>query len=169
MGIGRRNRLNLVCVAVTLGAFWFIFFRQPAQTQQAARPPLPNPPPPPLPQQQPPDHRPHPDDDNVGLDAKFQRREDTEELLPAEQGLDEGVIEVPGFDAKAKIFPGASPQRLHGNVGLKPDGTPGIPLQPVPPKGNMAQYLRGNGFHVKLSDSISLDRDGNYIAMPLDD
>ncbi|EGD79787.1 hypothetical protein PTSG_10772 [Salpingoeca rosetta] len=49
---------------------------------------------------------------------------------------------------------------MHGHVGLKPDGTPGWqPSPPPPPTKHVGRELVGNGFYVKLSDSIPLDRD----------
>eukprot|EP00045_Choanoeca_perplexa_P010796 m.111844 g.111844 ORF g.111844 m.111844 type:complete len:699 (-) comp15399_c0_seq1:176-2272(-) len=64
-------------------------------------------------------------------------------------------------------FEGASPERMHGQVGLKPDGKPGWPLSTRPPTpNNVARELIGNGFYVKLSDSISLDRDVPDYRMP---
>eukprot|EP00052_Salpingoeca_macrocollata_P010883 m.84081 g.84081 ORF g.84081 m.84081 type:complete len:558 (-) comp17769_c0_seq2:57-1730(-) len=56
-------------------------------------------------------------------------------------------------------YAGSSPFRMHGVLGLKPDGTPGFPLSPRPqPPIDMAKELRDNGFFRRLSDSISLDR-----------
>eukprot|EP00730_Choanoeca_flexa_P005018 TRINITY_DN11865_c1_g3_i2.p1 TRINITY_DN11865_c1_g3~~TRINITY_DN11865_c1_g3_i2.p1 ORF type:complete len:587 (+),score=131.96 TRINITY_DN11865_c1_g3_i2:92-1852(+) len=64
-------------------------------------------------------------------------------------------------------FPGAGPERMHGQVGLKPDGSKGWPPSPRPPTPkNVAHELVGNGFYVKLSDSISLDREVPDFRMP---
>lgn len=58
-----------------------------------------------------------------------------------------------------RLWPNAQSWRLHGEVGLRGDGTPLWQPQPPPPSSaNVASELRSNGFYARLSDSISLDR-----------
>ncbi|EDQ87587.1 uncharacterized protein MONBRDRAFT_37866, partial [Monosiga brevicollis MX1] len=69
------------------------------------------------------------------------------------------------FGKKPLIFPGASATRLHGQVGVKPDGTPGFTLKDKPTETGF-KMLAGNGFNARLSDSISLDREASDFRMP---
>ncbi|CDI85159.1 UDP-N-acetyl-D-galactosamine:polypeptide N-acetylgalactosaminyltransferase T3, putative [Eimeria praecox] len=53
------------------------------------------------------------------------------------------------------------PQRMHGPLGLNPDGTPAhVPAPPPPPDIYMPMELaRGGGFNLQLSDHLPLDRE----------
>ncbi|EDQ85941.1 uncharacterized protein MONBRDRAFT_38577 [Monosiga brevicollis MX1] len=62
----------------------------------------------------------------------------------------------PGRDRSQ--YPGQAHWRMHGILGLKPDGTPGLPPKPCPTNYNMAQELSNNGFFGRLSDCLPLDR-----------
>eukprot|EP01056_Protomagalhaensia_sp_Gyna25_P006100 Protomagalhaensia_sp_Gyna_25__6099@NODE_983_length_2332_cov_37_641954_g782_i0_p1_GENE_NODE_983_length_2332_cov_37_641954_g782_i0NODE_983_length_2332_cov_37_641954_g782_i0_p1_ORF_typecomplete_len673_score123_11Glyco_tranf_2_3/PF13641_6/9_1e23Glycos_transf_2/PF00535_26/7_5e22Glyco_transf_7C/PF02709_14/5_9e12Ricin_B_lectin/PF00652_22/4_3e11CDtoxinA/PF03498_14/7_5CDtoxinA/PF03498_14/0_0034Glyco_transf_21/PF13506_6/0_001Glyco_tranf_2_2/PF10111_9/0_0011RicinB_lectin_2/PF14200_6/0_99RicinB_lectin_2/PF1 len=61
---------------------------------------------------------------------------------------------------KGEAFLDPKPERLHGIVGLKEDGTPLWRLHSAPPAGlDMAEALRdGGGFNLRLSDSLPMDR-----------
>lgn len=56
------------------------------------------------------------------------------------------------------VYPGASKTRMHGILGLKPDGTPGYTPSPCPTNYKIAEELRANGFFGRLSDCLPLDR-----------
>ncbi|EGD73692.1 glycosyl transferase [Salpingoeca rosetta] len=57
-----------------------------------------------------------------------------------------------------KDYKGGAPWRMHGILGLRPDGTPGFPRAECPTNYNMAEELRSNGFFARLSDCLPLDR-----------
>ncbi|KEP64105.1 UNVERIFIED_CONTAM: glycosyl transferase [Hammondia hammondi] len=59
-----------------------------------------------------------------------------------------------------EVLEGAGPGRLHGKLGIKPDGQPGYKRAPPPPADlSMPQALaRGGGFNLYLSDHLELDR-----------
>ena len=63
--------------------------------------------------------------------------------------------------AEVDVRPGARPGRLHGLVGLDEIGTPLWVPQSVPARGSQtqAEALKAQGFNLRLSDSLSLDRD----------
>eukprot|EP00049_Salpingoeca_infusionum_P024853 m.17346 g.17346 ORF g.17346 m.17346 type:complete len:572 (-) comp7417_c0_seq1:347-2062(-) len=57
--------------------------------------------------------------------------------------------------------------RMHGVVGLKPDGTPGYERKQCPTHFDMKKELSNNGFFGRLSDCIPLDRnitDGRHAS-----
>eukprot|EP00049_Salpingoeca_infusionum_P023159 m.10664 g.10664 ORF g.10664 m.10664 type:complete len:687 (+) comp5601_c1_seq1:278-2338(+) len=57
-------------------------------------------------------------------------------------------------------FAGANDKQMHGPIGIKANGEPGWQTSPKPPTPeHIGRELVGNGFYVKLSDSISLNRD----------
>jgi hypothetical protein len=62
---------------------------------------------------------------------------------------------------------GATADRQHGPVGLRPDGTPGWQPRPRPRGQDMAAALKDNGFNAELSNSIPLDRDVPDGRLPL--
>jgi hypothetical protein len=66
---------------------------------------------------------------------------------------------------------GSSHFQQHGFVGLKPNGRPSWTSGPVPPQPatmeDLYEELKDNGFFIKLSDSISLDRNVTDFRDPL--
>ncbi|CDJ37081.1 UDP-N-acetyl-D-galactosamine:polypeptide N-acetylgalactosaminyltransferase T3, putative [Eimeria tenella] len=81
--------------------------------------------------------------------------------LPAAQQLDAArSSSSSGSSGSSSSSIGVDPERMHGPLGLKPDGTPNyVPGPPPPPDLNMAAELaRGGGFNLLLSDHLPLDR-----------
>eukprot|EP00043_Microstomoeca_roanoka_P006139 m.60529 g.60529 ORF g.60529 m.60529 type:complete len:702 (+) comp13290_c0_seq2:77-2182(+) len=89
------------------------------------------------------------------------------EKLQPPKHAEANVAQSPEAYPRDYQFPGASATRMHGPVGVRPDGSPGWQLSAPPAAtNNVARELVGNGFYVKLSDSISLDRDVADHRMP---
>lgn len=59
----------------------------------------------------------------------------------------------------AAMRPGANEYQMHGRIGLDAQGQPMFKLQPKPEKTrDMAGELKAQGFNLRLSNSLSLDR-----------
>eukprot|EP00927_Polykrikos_kofoidii_P017022 TRINITY_DN17728_c0_g1_i1.p1 TRINITY_DN17728_c0_g1~~TRINITY_DN17728_c0_g1_i1.p1 ORF type:complete len:625 (-),score=68.04 TRINITY_DN17728_c0_g1_i1:191-2065(-) len=91
-------------------------------------------------------------------------------LVPLENNAPRPPAKVGDYEVQSTTLPvlaGASSDRLHGRLGLRPDGSPRFKIIPLPPGGlsnaQKREAHKGQCFNAAVSDSLSLDREQPHV------